>query len=167
MLQKLPFHLAILGMIGGVFVAILFGINEDMFKSKINEGLSRNVKIQEINDPVVKEAKIKSEADKNWRYYQRFHFHATGIGSMSLALLTFLIFIGGDGRAKIVVAYATSVGGFLYPFVWLFAGLFGPEMGRDEAKESFAFFGYMGGLFLLGAIGVLVLSIVRPVRLKI
>lgn len=45
-----------------------------------------------------------------------------------------------------------SIGGFLYPFVWLFAGIYGPVMGRYEAKEEFAIFGYTRGLFLVGLI---------------
>jgi len=60
-----------------------------------------------------------------------------------------------------------AIGGTLYPFVWLFAGIYGPEMGRSEAKEAFAFFGYMGGVFLLGGIYTTILTIkydlmVRP-----
>ena len=87
MIGKIPYGIAILGMAGGILIAILFGMNEDVFKNRIQEGLSRNDKIQSIADPATKEAKLQTEASKNWRYYQRFHFHATGIGSMSMALL--------------------------------------------------------------------------------
>lgn len=60
----------------------------------------------------------------------------------------------------VAAADLMSIGGLLYPFVWLFAGIYGPEMGRTEAKEAFAIFGYMGGLFLVGAIFTLILGIV-------
>lgn len=164
MLQKIPFLITIFGIILGVFIAILFGVNEDMFKEKIKDGLSRNVKIQQIEDAAEKDAKIKSESEKNWRYYQRFHFHSTGIGAMALGLLLLLAFVGAPGNLKNIVNLAISVGGVLYPFVWLFAGLYGPEMGRDQAKEAFAFFGYMGGVFLLGSIGALVLTAKYPLK---
>lgn len=167
MLEKIPFCIAILGIVGGVLIAIGFGVNEEYFQNKIADGLSRNIEIQQMTDSAAKEIKLKSEGDKNWRYYQRFHFHATGIGALNLALLIFLSFISVSGPVKIVTAYATALGGFFYPFVWLFAGMFGPEMGRHAAKEAFAIFGYMGGVFLLGSLSILFLAIIKPVRLKL
>lgn len=146
-------------MVGGVLIAIVFGANEDFFHNKIKAGLEKNSSIQSIQDPVEKEAKIKSESEKNWRYYQRFHFHATGIGAMIMGLLLFLTQLNAPARSISVASYLISTGGFLYPFVWLFAGIFGPEMGRSQAKEAFAIFGYMGGVFLLGCIWTFVLAI--------
>jgi len=151
-LKRFPFALTTLSIILGVFIAILFGVNEDLFKSRIKEGLSKNVKILSIEDTAKKEATINSEAEKNWRYYQRFHFHATGISAMTLGLLLMISFLNAPQKLKIAASLLTSVGGFLYPFVWLFAGIYGPEMGRSEAKEAFAIFGYMGGVFLLGTL---------------
>ena len=164
MVQKLPYLLAVLGMAGGVFIAILFGANEDMFKDRIKDGLTRNAKIQAIADPAEKEKKLGAEADKNWRYYQRYHFHATGIGAMSLALLLFLARLDAPHKQRRAASWLLAVGGLLYPFVWLFAGIYGPEMGRDEAKETFAIFGYMGGLFLIGIVWTLVLGFRGEVR---
>jgi hypothetical protein len=137
-------------MLGGVFISILFAVNESSFKDKITSGLDKNVKIQQIVDPKVKEEKIKAESDKNWRYYQRYHFHATGIGAMMMGILLFLSRLRAPRKHRAIASYLIAVGGALYPFVWLFAGIYGPEMGRDEAKEAFAIFGYMGGIFLLG-----------------
>lgn len=164
MLARIPFLLAILGMVGGVFISILFGVNEDMFHQRITAGLASNVKIQQIEDPVAKEAKISSETEKNWRYYQRFHFHATGIGAMMMGLLLFLNFLSAPRRLVVVASWLVAIGGFLYPFVWLFAGIYGPEMGRTEAKEAFAIFGYMGGLFLVGGLLTFCLALIYPMR---
>jgi hypothetical protein len=158
-IRKLPFALAVLSMSGGVFIAILFGVNEQMFLNCIQAGLEKNVQIQQIADPEARAAKIKSETEKNWRYYQRYHFHATGIGAMMMGLLLFLAKLDIGARAFYPPAYLISVGGLLYPFVWLFAGMYGPQMGRAEAKEAFAIFGYMGGLFLVGALWTLWLSL--------
>jgi hypothetical protein len=152
MTQRIPYVIAILTLIGGVFISIIFGANEDYFKDKINEGLKKNEKVNLIQDPEEKAAVLKTEADKNWRYYQRFHFHATGIGAMIMGVLLFISFLSAPERIKAITSFAVSIGGFLYPFLWLFAAIYGPEMGREAAKEKFAVFGYMGGLFLVGLI---------------
>jgi hypothetical protein len=153
-------------MVGGVFISIIFGANEGFFKNRINEGLAKNVKIQSIQVESIRLEKIKTEAEKNWRYYQRYHFHANGIASMTLALLIFLCFIQAPKKQLLFSAYMISVGGFLYPFVWLFAAIYGPEMGRDQAKEAFAIFGYMGGLFLVGILFTLYLAITKPLKVQ-
>jgi len=159
MLNKIPFMLAILGMLGGVSIAILFGVNEDLVKDQIAAGLEQNAKIQAMADPAEKEQMLEAEADANWRYYQRYHFHATGIGAMSLALLLFLVRVSAPQKFKLAASYLISVGGLLYPFVWLFSGIYGSVMGRAEAKEAFALFGYMGGLFLVGVLLALALAL--------
>ncbi len=162
MSKKLPFLLALLSIVGGVFIAILFGANEGIFKDRIQAGLAQNIKIQAMADGPEKAAKISAEAEKNWRYYQRYHFHATGIGTMTLGMLLLLLMIQGPASRLTFSSYLISIGGFFYPFVWLFAGIYGPEMGRAEAKEAFAIFGYMGGLFLVGGIDAMWLLIRYP-----
>ena len=164
MVRKIPFLLAILGMSGGVAIAILFGVNEEMFKSRIKSGIEKNAKIQQIAEGPERAAKIAGESDKNWRYYQRFHFHATGIGAMMIGLLLFLMKVDAPSKLLTLSNYLISIGGFLYPFIWLFAGIYGPEMGRNEAKEAFAIFGYMGGVFLLGTLMSLYLTIRYPLK---
>ena len=158
MTYKFPFILTVLAMVGGVFISILFGANESLFENRIQQGLAKNVKIQSIQDETAKSEKIKSEQEKSWRYYQRYHFHANGIASLSLALLVLLAFINASKKEILIASYMISVGGFLYPFVWLLAALYGPEMGRSEAKETFAIFGYMGGVYLVGIIYALYLT---------
>lgn len=162
MVDRAPFMLAALGMIGGVFIAILFAVNEHRFKDAIAAGLTRNAEIAALTDPGERAAKAADEADKVWRYYQRFHFHATGIGAMAMGLLLFLRRLAAPARWVRVASWAVAVGGFLYPFVWLFAAIYGPEMGRGAAKEAFAPLGYMGGLFLVGGVLTLALAARYP-----
>ena len=78
---------------GGVKISILFGAIEEMFHKRIEAGLALNTQLKQIVDPLEKEAKLGSEAEKNWCYYQRFHFHATGIVAMMMGLLLFLNFL--------------------------------------------------------------------------
>jgi len=164
MTSRIPFVIAILTLIFGVFISIIFGANEDFFKDKIKEGLSKNEKINLIQDTAEKDAVLKSESDKNWRYYQRFHFHATGIGAMIMGVLLFISFLSAPEGLKSITSYAVAIGGFLYPFLWLFAAIYGPELGREVAKEKFAIFGYMGGLFLLGLFLSLFMALKYPLK---
>lgn len=164
---KFPFLLSLIAVIGGVFISIIFGANEDFFKNKIKSGLEKNIEIQSISDPIVKADKLKSEADKNWRYYQRYHFHANGIASLSLAILVLLTLIQISKIEFLISSYLVTIGGFLYPFVWLFAGIYGPSIGRENAKEAFALLGYMGGVYLLGVIYTFILIAVKPWNDKI
>lgn len=151
-------------MVGGVSISILFGVNESMFKDKIAKDLQLNEKIMSIVNTNEREAKIEKEEGKVWRYYQRFHFHSTGISAMTLSVLLLLTFSMAPSIFKLISSYMISAGGFLYPFVWLFAALYGPIIGRSEAKESFAIFGYMGGIFLVGLIFALLILIRYPVK---
>jgi hypothetical protein len=162
--QKIPFALALFAMISGVSISILFGVNESLFKDKISKDIQLNEKIMSIVDQQKRETKIEQEESKNWRYYQRFHFHSTGISAMTLGVLVLLTFSLAPSLIKLTTSYMISVGGFLYPFVWLFAALYGPIMGRAEAKEAFAVFGYMGGVFLVGLVLALIVFIRYPVK---
>lgn len=164
MTNKFPILLSIIAIVGGVFISIIFGVNEEFLQKRITNGLEKNIKIQSMTDENKKLEKMKSEQEKSWRYYQRYHFHANGIASMSLGLVILLAFIKASKKKILIASYMISIGGFLYPFVWLFAALYGPEMGRNEAKEAFAIFGYMGGVYLLGVIYTLFLATTRPWR---
>jgi hypothetical protein len=74
------------------------------------------------------------------------------------------LFIDAPAKLTALASYLISIGGFLYPFVWLFAAIYGPEMGRSEAKEAFAIFGYMGGVFLVGGLMALYLTFRYPLK---
>ncbi len=163
-MQKIPFLVALLGLAGGVIIAIAFGVAEDSFKGRIRRGLERNPAVLRLSDEKARAQLRSSEEEKSWRYYQRYHFHATGIGAMSLGVLVILSAIVGWTGIRLTAAYLVSVGGALYPFVWLFAAIYGPELGRGAAKERFAVFGYMGGLFLVGVLLTIAMVALRPLR---
>lgn len=159
MSKQVPFSITLFGIIGGILIAIVFGANEDYIKDSIQNGLTENAKIQAITDLNEKESVLKSEAEKNWRYYQRYHFHSTGMGALALAMLIYSSTLMAPAFFVSVTQYLLALGGFFYPFVWLFAGMYGPVMGRSEAKEAFRFLGYTGGLFLVGAMLLFYLSV--------
>lgn len=162
--RRIPFAISVFSLFLGVFISVLFGINEDIFKGKIAKDLKKNEKIMSILDPATQKAKIEKEKSKNWRYYQRFHFHSTGIGAMTIGLLLLLQLMSQFTKVHLVTSYSLSISGFLYPFIWLFAGMYGPIMGRSEAKSAFAIFGYMGGVYLLSLGVVLFLVLKYPLK---
>ena len=164
MISRIPFVIALLTLIGGVFISIMFGANEEYFQNNIKEGLKQNETINLIVNADEKAAVLKSEEEKNWRYYQRFHFHSTGIGAIIMGVLLFVSFLEAPEKLKIIASYLVSIGGFLYPYIWLFAAIYGPELGRATAKESFAFFGYMGGVFLAGLLMSLFMAFKYPLK---
>lgn len=45
---------------------------------------------------------------------------------MALGLLLLLSHWGGPYLLRLISAYVVSIGGFLYPYVWLFAAIYGP-----------------------------------------
>lgn len=165
--MKKPLIIAVVGIILGNLIAIFFALSEDSFKNQIRSGLSENTKISKIVDEGERQKKIESEESKNWRYYQRFHFHSTGMGAISVGCLLLLMMIQTTSFIKVISAYMISAGGFLYPFVWFFAGLYGPSMGRSEAKEAFAIFGYMGGVYLLGLVLLVFLLCKYPLKTEV
>lgn len=163
---KFPIMISLLGIALGIFIAILFGINEDMFKDKISRGIESNPKYQSMTSESAKNEYKKKEEEKNWRYYQRFHFHSTAINSMSVALILLILLVNISRASQIYLSYSIAISGLLYPFVWLFAGIFGPLIGRGVAKEKFAVLGYMGGVYLLSVIILLILVGFKGVQRK-
>lgn len=149
--------IALVGILGGVFIALLFGANEKMFKEKILAGLNNNPEISAIEIPAEREKKIASEESKIWRHYQRYHFHATGIGALSLAVLLMLFLRTTGGRLRDIAAYSVAIGGFLYPFAWLLSAFLSPTVGRHEAHETATVLALGGGLLFIG----LILSLVH------
>ncbi|MCP4409867.1 MAG: hypothetical protein GY807_19400 [Gammaproteobacteria bacterium] len=140
---KLGLALVLLGLVFGVGMGISFGINEDMYKDFIAEGVAAN--------PEVHDAKSKA---KIWRYAQRAHFHATGIAAFSLGLVILVMFSEMKARVKAISSVLIGLGSF-YPLAWFTMFLLAPSIGRDSAHhyiltEIFTYIG-VGGL-LTGAI---------------
>ena len=126
------------GLLFGIGLGVLFGVNEDAVKEYIAEGIAAH---PEVHDG-------KSQ-DKIWRYAQRAHFHATGIAAFSLGLVLLIT------HSTLLPAYrrltAVLVGlGSLYPLAWFSMFLLAPSIGRGPAHEhivteTFTYIG-VGGL---------------------
>ena len=137
---KVGLALVMVGLLFGVGMGIVFGINEETFKDFIAQGISAN--------PDVHDAK---SSDKIWRYAQRAHFHATGIAAFSLGLIFLAIVSTLKHTYKKISAIFLGLGS-LYPLSWFSMFFLAPSMGREAAHahiltEFFAFTG-VGGILL-------------------
>jgi hypothetical protein len=116
--------LAMLTLIFGISMGVLFGANEDGVKGFIAEGVATH---QAVHDE-------KSES-RIWRYAQRAHFHATGVSAFALVLILVTGLTSLSAKMKLVTASLIGVGSF-YPLSWLSMFLLSPSLGRDEAHHA-------------------------------
>ncbi len=139
---KIGLALVLLGLLFGVGMGIVFGVNEDVFKDYIAQEIMAN--------PDVHDSK---SADKIWRYAQRAHFHATGIAAFSLGLVILVMFSTLKPTYKKASAILLGLSSF-YPFSWYTMFWLAPSIGRGPAHAHILteFFAYTGvGGLLLGA----------------
>jgi hypothetical protein len=135
---KAGLAIVLLGIFFSVGLGISFGLNEDMYKDYVADGVAAH--------PDVHDEKSK---DKIWRYAQRTHFHAGGIAAFCLGLI--ILVMHSDLSIKLRKTSAILIGlGSLYPLAWLSMFFLAPSIGRGAAHdhiltELFTFSG-VGGL---------------------
>lgn len=138
---RLGLLLAIATLLFGITMGIAFGVNEDGIKAGIDAGIAAH--------PTLHDA---GSAGKIWRYAQRAHFHATGIGAFTTGLIVLTALLGLRPALKRLTAVFIGLGGS-YPLGWFSMYLLSPSMGREAAHEAgiTMFFIYLGtGGLLLG-----------------
>ena len=139
---KIGLALVLLGLLFGVGMGIIFGVNEDVFKDFIAQGITANPDVHDTKSP-----------DKIWRYAQRAHFHATGIAAFSLGLVILVMFSTLKPTYKKASAILLGLSSF-YPLSWYTMFWLAPSIGRGPAHAHILteFFAYSGvGGLLLGA----------------
>lgn len=116
--------LAMLTLLFGIGMGIGFGINEDGFQDYIAEGISAHPQLHD-----------EKSQHKIWRYAQRAHFHATGVGAFTLALTMVVAFSGLRTRMKTLVSTLIGLGG-TYALAWYSQFWLAPELGRHGAHSA-------------------------------
>lgn len=154
--------LAVLTILFGQGLGIVFGLNEDSIKSRLKASAA------EVRDTVYKgnDAAIKAVQDKSWVYMQRAHLHAGGMGTTALSLIVVLCLLGTSRRVTAALGVALGAGGFGYSVFWMWAGFRAPGLGSTGlAKESLKWLAMpSSGAFVLATMAVLVLLFVTLVR---
>ncbi len=137
---RIGLRITLLLLVFGIGMGIAFGVFEDSFKDYIAQGIVAN---PELHDQ-------KSQS-KIWRYAQRAHFHATGIGAFSLVLILLVLFSSLKDSLKATASVLISLVG-LYPLAWFTMFWLSPSLGRSAAHghivtELLTYIG-TGGLLL-------------------
>jgi hypothetical protein len=124
---------AVLTLLFGFGLGIVFGLNEDAIKSRLNASAA------EVRETVYRgdDAAIKTVLDKSWVYMQRAHLHAGGLGTAAIGLILVVVLLGTSPGLTRAISLGLGLGGLGYSVYWLGAGFLAPGLGgTGAAKES-------------------------------
>ncbi len=145
--------LSILTVLFGQGMGIVFGLNEDLIKSRLKADAA------EVQGTIYKDDKVAAKAvvDKSWNYMQRAHLHAGGMGTTAVALITVLCLVGASRVVTALISLALGAGGLGYSVFWMWAGFRAPALGSTgTAKESLKWLAMpSSGGFVLATVAVL------------
>jgi hypothetical protein len=159
---SLGLTLAVLTLLFGQGMGIVFGLNEDAIKNRLSASAD------EVRETVYKSdgAAIKAVLNKSWTYMKRAHLHAGGMGTTALALILLLCLLGASQCMTFAIGVGLGAGGLGYSIFWMWAGFRAPGLGSTgAAKESLKWLAMpSSGAFVLATIAVFILLIVTLVR---
>lgn len=140
---------AFMSIVFGTSLGMFFGVYEDQIKSYFLTNVKTHPEIHEQTP-----ANFKKQVGDSWRYTQRAHFHAQGLGALGVGIILVLAFSWVSASTKKWLSLAVGIGAFLYPFCWLIAGFRIASMGKHAAKASVDWLAYIsiplffGGMML-------------------
>jgi len=120
---KAGLAIVLLGLFFSIGLGISFGVNEDLYKDYVAEGVAAH---PDLHD--------ESSEDKIWRYAQRTHFHAGGIAAFCLGLIILTMFSDLSRKLKTRSSILIGLGSF-YPLAWLSMFYLAPALGRGAAHD--------------------------------
>ncbi len=167
--QRHLLHTALPGLLFGVLtllygfgLGIVFGLNEELIKSRLKASAAEVRESVYHND----DAAIKAVLDKSWVYMQRAHLHAGSLGTAAISLILFVAWLGTSPGWTRAISLGLGVGGLGYSVYWLGAGFLAPGMGSTgAAKESLKWLAMpSSGAVVLATAAVAVLLVAAMVR---
>ncbi len=149
---------AMLTLLFGFALGVVFGLNEDAIKSRLNASAAAVATTAYNGDAVAQKAVV----DKSWAYMQRAHLHAGSLGVVAIALSLILVLLGtghGVARALSVMLGAGALG---YSVFWMWAGFRAPGLGSTgAAKESLAWLAIPSSGAVVAATAVVLVLLIR------
>jgi hypothetical protein len=153
---------AVLTLLFGFGLGIVFGLNEEFIKTRLKASAT------EVRESVYRgdDAAIKTVLDKSWVYMQRAHLHAGGLGATALGLVLLVALLGAPPRLTRAISLGLGVGGLGYSIYWLWAGFRAPALGgTGVAKESLKWLAMpSSGAVVIATAAVAVLLVAMIVR---
>lgn len=153
---------AVLTLIFGFGLGITFGLNEDMIKTRLEASAAEVASSVYGSD----EAAIQAVLAKSWKYMQRAHLHAGGLGTAAIALILLTSLLSSSPGLTRIISLGLGVGGFGYSVFWLWAGFRTPGLGgTGAAKESLKWLAMpSAGALIVATVAVAVLLLVTIIR---
>ena len=150
--------LAVLTLLFGFFLGVVFGLNEDAIKSRlVASAAAVDVAIYQQDA-----AAAKAVVDKSWAYMQRAHLHAGSLGAVAAILSLVLVALRTAPRIATVLSAALGAGGLGYSVFWMWAGFRAPGLGSTgAAKESLAWLAIPSSGMVVAATVAVALLIAR------
>lgn len=154
--------LAVLTILFGQGLGVLFGLNEEAVKSRLHDDAIAVEATMYQND----EGAMKAVLDKSWTYMKRAHLHASSLGVTAVALVLLVIFLTQSAWTLRLISLALGFGGLGYSIFWMWAGFRAPGMGgTGPAKESLSWLAIpTSGLFVAATVAVLLLLLYKVIR---
>ncbi len=118
---KIGLGLALLCVLMNIGMGVAFGVGEDHIQAYIKAGIDAN--------PTLLQPRMQGNI---WRWFQRAHFHAGGIGAMALGLVVVTALSGMSAMRKQVTAGLIGLSIF-YPVSWLVMAIVAPTIGPKAA----------------------------------
>jgi hypothetical protein len=149
--------LSILTILYGQGMGIVFGLNEDVIKTRLKTDAAEVLGTIYENDGVA----AKAVVDKSWNYMERAHLHAGAMGTTAVALTAILCLVGASRPATAAISATLGAGGFGYSVFWMWAGFRAPGLGSTgDAKESLKWLAMpSSGGFVLANVALLVVTL--------
>jgi hypothetical protein len=122
---KIGLALVFLTLLMNIGLGALFGMNEDLFQNYIHSGIAAHPALFSNPD---------KDQDVIWRWVQRAHFHAGGIGAFTLGLVILTAISNLGERRKQITAALLGLSIF-YPLAWFAMFLYAPSVGRSAAHH--------------------------------
>lgn len=155
--------LSLVAILYGFGLGVFFGVGEGWLRKGFlaDAEAHRDLYLQKAQgDQEAATALIKRMDETCWRYFQRAHLHAGGIGSVALGASLLLAFVPAGGGVRLAVSSLMGFGSVGYPLFWMLAGLRAPSLGATAlAKESLAWLAIpSAGALAVGGVVTLVLT---------